>query len=37
VQALWHPVVAHRLVPLRHPTTSHSAQVHALLASVALP
>ena len=37
VQALWHPVAAHRLVPLRHPTASHTAQVQALLASVALP
>ena len=37
VQAVWYPVAAHRLVPLRHPTASHSAQVQALLASVALP
>ena len=37
VQAVWHSVAAHRLVPLRHPTASHSAQVQALLASVALP
>ena len=37
VQAVWYSVAAHRLVPLRHPTASHSAQVQALLASVALP
>ena len=37
VQAVWYSVAAHRLVPLRHPTASHSTQVQALLASVALP
>ena len=37
VQAVWYSVATHRLVPLRHPTASHSAQVQAMLASVALP